>query len=64
MLMFTQEDLDRHVDLISAARLQTERKRIADLLREKAEAHPQWTVHDLLKDLADSIDPPPADPQV
>jgi hypothetical protein len=56
MLMFTREVLDHHVDLISAARLKAERKRIADLLREKAEAHPQWLVHDLLKDLAVQIE--------
>ena len=56
MLMLTQKELDAHVDLISAARLKTERKRIADLLREKAEAHPQWTVHDLLKDIAAQVE--------
>lgn len=56
MLMHTQQELDAHVDLISAARLQTERKRIADFLREKAEAHPQWVVHDLLKDIAAQVE--------
>ena len=55
MLMFTAQELDRHVDLIASSRLNVERKRIADFLRKRAEAHHQWAVHDLLKDLADDI---------
>jgi hypothetical protein len=60
MLAFTQTELLEHENVIVKA----ERARIAALIRQKAEEHPQWDAYHLLNDLATSIDPLPADPQV
>ena len=33
-----------------------ERKRIAEVLRQRAQAHPKWEVHDILMELAKEIE--------
>jgi hypothetical protein len=52
MLMFTQQQMLEHENNVARA----ERARLAAYLREKAEAHPTWMVHDLLKDLAVAVE--------
>lgn len=52
MLMFTQQQMLEHENNVARA----ERARLAAYLREKAEAHHTWAVHDLLKDLAVAVE--------
>ena len=54
MLMFTTEELTAR----DKATIQKDREAIAAMLRKKADDHPKWEVHDLLKALADSIERP------
>ena len=52
MLMFTFEGYEAQIELTRAI----ERWRIAEMLRERAEANPKWEVHDLLKSIAQEIE--------
>ena len=52
MLMFTAEDYDKQINLARAI----ERQKIAEMLRQRADAHPKWEVHDLLVDIAREIE--------
>lgn len=54
MKMLTQSEMDKYRKTIESMT----RRQIASKLREKAEAHPKWEVHDLLKQLASEIEPP------
>ena len=52
MMMFTLEAYEQQLELTRAI----ERHRIADMLRQRADMHPKWEMHDLLKDLAREIE--------
>ena len=52
MLMFTAEGYDKQINLARAI----ERQKIAEMLRQRADAHPKWEVHDLLVDIAREIE--------
>lgn len=52
MLMFTYTAYEEQFELAR----RVERLRIAGFLRQRAEMHPKWEVHDLLIDLAKELE--------
>ena len=52
MLMFTLEAYEAQIELTR----KVEQLRIVKLLKQRAEDHPKWEVHDLLKAIAREIE--------